>query len=567
MPHDPSTARLLDPRGELVLARPALARRPDASALSAGTLLFYDNTKLDVGQFGLLLPTLKEGLAARGITRFVDERLTIRGTSGNDLDAMSRRFQALGVCAAVIALADMGVSPAMVALTVAMERLGIATVCLTAGPGSRLARAHAHYRAGQLCLLPYDIHPGTPASTIRQLAQDSVGRLLDMLTAQGPELQTLAAVDHDVDALPAQADGLLPHDPQDLSASGELDLDAVHNRFERLHLGDALPFVPPTPARYEAMRAYCPFDPGEVILRDIGPSGTPLRVREALIAAVMAGCRPNMVPILLTALRAIATPAYGLRQAITTSFSGGHFVLVSGPIAQQVGVHGGQGCLGPGFRANAAIGRAVNLALINVCRSVPGKADLACLSSPAETGYCMAEDPTLSPWPTMNQERFDAGATCVMTLKAEPPHALMDFASDNAQSLMGTIRDACTTLASNNAYVPGCLVLVLTPDHASLLADAGYDKARLRREIHESVKTPIALLKGRGIVGLSFTDDGDGCQRVTRTPDDVAVVVAGGKGGHSAVILPWSLHADPIHELVRLPDGQAARDIEAFRRA
>ena len=566
MSQDPSSVRLLDPRGELVLARPSLAHRPDAATLAAGTLLFYDNTKLDVGHFGELLPTLKAGLRARGITRFVDVRQTIRGTSGQDIDALARRFQALGVSAAVIALADMGVSPAMVALTVAMEALGLPTVCLTAGPGSRLARAHAHYRAGHLCLLPYDIHPGTSVDTITRLADDSVTRLVAMLTAQGDELAALAAIDHEVDAQPAQADGLLPADPHDTSASGEPDLDAVHARFERLHLGDGLPFLPPTPARYEAMRTYCPFDPQEVILRDIGPSGTPLRVREALIAAVMAGCRPAMVPILLTALRAIARPAYGLRQAITTSFSGGHFVLASGPIAQQVGLHGGQGCLGPGFVANSSIGRAVNLALINVCRSVPGKADLACLSSPAETAYCMAEDPTLSPWPTMSQERFGAEATCVMTLKAEPPHAVMDFASDNAASLMGTILDACTTLGSNNAYVPGCLVLVLTPDHASLLAEAGYDKARLRREIHESVKTPLALLRGRGIVGVTFRDDGQGYQRVTRSPADVEIVVAGGKGGHSAVILPWSLHADPIHEVVRLPDGEPAPGVEALRR-
>ncbi|MBP8309361.1 MAG: hypothetical protein KAY46_18955, partial [Burkholderiaceae bacterium] len=126
--------------------------------------------------------------------------------------------------------------------------------------------------------------------------------------------------------------------------------------------------------------------------------------------------------------------------------------------------------------------------------------------------------------------------------------------------------DACTTLGSNNAYVPGCLVLVLTPDHASLLAEAGYDKARLRHEIHESVKTPLALLRGRGIVGVTFRDDGQGYQRVTRSPADVEIVVAGGKGGHSAVILPWSLHADPIHEVVRLPDGEPAPGVEALRR-
>ena len=104
MSQDPSSVRLLDPRGELVLARPSLARRPDAATLAAGTLLFYDNTKLDVGHFGELLPTLKAGLSARGINRFVDVRQTIRGTSGQDIDALARRFQTLGVSAAVIAL-------------------------------------------------------------------------------------------------------------------------------------------------------------------------------------------------------------------------------------------------------------------------------------------------------------------------------------------------------------------------------------------------------------------------------------------------------------------------------
>ncbi len=556
---------LLDPRGALRRTRLTLAPRAGREALAGGTVVFYDNEKMDVGHFGRLFPRIAGGLAAQGITRFHHERASVRGTRTADLAALARRLCVPGARGAVIALADMGVSPAMVALAVELERLGLPTVCLTAGPGSRLASAHAHYRAGRLCLLPFDIHPGTEAQTIDRLVDASLPRLLTQLTAQGPALEAVSRVDHPVDPEDAAADGQLVIDPAERAAEGGDALLAVHAAFERRHLGDGLPFVPPTAPRLQAMRAWCPFDLDEVLFEDIGPSGTPMRVREVLIAAVMAGCPPPAFPVLLSAMRAIGRPAYGLRQAVTTSFSGGHYTLASGPIARQAGVHGGQGCLGPGFRANASIGRAINLALINVCRSVPGQADLACLSSPAEYAYCMAEDPSLSPWPTLDAERLPAGGSQVMCLKAEPPHAVMDFASTSAASLMGTVIDACTTLGSNNAYVAGSLVLVLTPDHASLLVQAGYDKARLRHELHAAVKVPLQRLAGRGIVGVHPVDDGQGAHRVTRRPEDIQIVVAGGKGGHSAVILPWSLHAEAVHEPIRLPDGRLAPDLSAFR--
>jgi len=552
--------RLLDPRGKLALTRLTLATRPDKAALAAGTVLFYDNAKMDVGHYGAIFERIKAGLRKRGISRFRDHRESIRGKTSADIDAMARSFSEMHVCAAVIGLADMGVSPAMVALTVAMEKLGIPTVCLTAGPGSQLSVAHAYYRAGALCLIPFDIYHASDRTTVVSHAQACIPRLVSMLTCNGPELLELARIEYEVDAVAASADGSMPG----TSNGGASDLESVYDRFESLHLGDGLPFVPPTPARYENMRAFCPFDPDEVLLQGIGPSGTPLTIKDMLVAAVMAGCRPQYVPILLTALRAIARPKYGLLQAITTSFGGGHFVLASGPLALETGMHGGQGCLGPGFRANATIGRALNLALSNVCRPVPGHADLACLSSPVEYSYCMAEDPALSPWPSMSQERFDSAATCVMTLMAEPPHAVMDLVSTTAEGLMETIVDCCTTLGSNNAYVSGCLVLVLNPDHARLLVAGGYHKERLRGEIHAAARIPREQLSRRGFVGIGPKAGAQGFHYVTRSPEDVAVVVAGGKGGHSAVILPWALHSDPIYEAVRLPDGRIAETLEQF---
>lgn len=557
--------RLLDPRGRLRLARITLAPRPDASALAAGTVLFYDNEKMDVGHYGLIYARIKEGLRGRGISRFCDRRASIRGKTSGDIAAMARDLSQLGASAAVIALADMGVSPAMVALAIEMERLGLPTVCLTARPGSRLAIAHAYYRAGLLCLVPFDIYPASDEEVLRREVDACVPRLIAMLTTNGAALEELARIDYSVDANSAAPDGFLASETTSAPALREpADLDALYSRFEAMHIGDGLPVVPPTAARYQNMRTYCPFDPEDVIFEGIGPSGTPLTIRDVLVAAVMAGCRPQYVPIVFTALRAIARPQYGLLQAVTTSFSGGHFVLASGPIAREIGMYGGQGCLGPGFRANATIGRAVNLALLNVCRPVPGHADLACLSSPAEYTYCMAEDAALSPWPAINEERFDRATTCVMTLKAEPHHAVMDLVSTTASALMDTILDCCTTLGSNNAYVAGCLVLVLNPDHARLLAAGGYDKDRLRREAHERARISGEQVASRGIVGITAKVGADGFHYITRSPADVEIVVAGGEGGHSGVILPWALHSEAVYEPVRLPGGRIAESLEQF---
>ena len=544
--------RLLDPRGQLRLERVPLAPFPGRDALAAGTVLFYDNLKMEVGHYRLLIPRIKDRLRRNGVARLVDHRETIRGKSPADIAALARKLAEIRPGAAVIALADMGVSPAMVALTIALEQSGIPTVCLTAEPGSSLAAAHAHYRAGTLRLVDLDIFPASTAAEVEAAADACAEHFLAMPSGLDPP--SPAAHAYPVDRIPAAADGYLPQ------IGG--DEEAIYERFEALHIGDGMPFIAPTEPRFDRMREYCPFAPDEVVASGVGPSGTPIRVRDVLVAAVMAGCRPQYAPIVLTAVRALARPQYGLLQAVTTSFSGGHFVLASGPIAHEIGMHGGQGCLGPGFRANATIGRAVNLTLLNVCRSVPGQADLACLSSPAELGYCFAEEPCLSPWPTLHEERFDAATTCVMTLKAEAPHNVLDIGSTGAAGLMETIVDCCTTLGSNNASSAGPLVLVLNPEHARVLARDGYDKGRLRREIHASARIALDRMTARGIVSVATQKLAGGFHYATRTPEDVQIVVAGGKGGHSAVILPWALYSEAVFEAVRLPNGNAAKSLE-----
>jgi hypothetical protein len=223
--------------------------------------------------------------------------------------------------------------------------------------------------------------------------------------------------------------------------------------------------------------------------------------------------------------------------------------------------------LGPGFPANATIGRAVNLVIINTCRSVPGQADLACISSQAEMSYAFCEDPELTPWETVNAERFDEKTTTVFTLKAEPPHDIIDFLSMTAGDLLDGIVDSCTTLGSNNSFMPGVLIVVVTRDHAWLLNRDGWTKDRIREHIHAHAHHPTPMVRNRGLVPVrpaSFADRHP--MPVTRAPSDVEIVVLGGRGGHSSVILPWALHSEAIVLPVLLPDGTVPKSIEDFKR-
>jgi hypothetical protein len=290
-------------------------------------------------------------------------------------------------------------------------------------------------------------------------------------------------------------------------------------------------------------------------------------VKDVAIAAIMAGCTPKAMPILIAAFKAMNSPLYNLNQSVTTSHPGGNMVLVSGPIAQEIGISGRQGCQGPGWPMNATIGRAVNLVVMNVFRSVPGICDLDCIASQAEFTYCFAEEPDLAQWNMINQDRFDSETTTVYVLKAEPLHDIIDFLSLNGHDLLDTIRHCCTTLGSNNAYMPGPLVVCLTPDHAMMLKKSGYTKEAIQEHIHTYTYHEVPMVLNRGLVPVRPADFKDRHPMpVTRTPKDVEVVTIGGRGGHSGVILPWALHSEGIVMPVALPDGRPAKSIEDFRR-
>ncbi|MGE8358212.1 MAG: hypothetical protein ACN6N0_17645, partial [Microvirgula sp.] len=358
-----------------------------------------------------IFTAIKRNFSERGICHFSDFRQSVRGSMSSDLRERARHLARDGYVAAVVALADMGTSPMTTVLAIELEKAGIPTLLISAPPGDGLARHVAYFRAGHLCICNLDIYQASTVDEITRQVEENIDYMIDALTLPDNEIGQCAAIDSLLDTQPQwDLDDALKL-VQGLEKNGDAApgryLEVLMNQCEALSIGDGLPFIPPTEARVARMATFCPYPPAEVLIPEAGPSGKDITVRDVMVNAVMAGCEPEYLPVVIATFQAMRSPAFNFQQSITTSYNGGNLVLVSGPIARELRIHSGQGCLGPGFRANETICRAVNLTLLNVCRAFPGKADLGCLGSPAEFTYCFAESAEHSPWPGIHAEHFD----------------------------------------------------------------------------------------------------------------------------------------------------------------
>lgn len=564
--------QLLDPRGYQERPMLKLAKRPSLKELREGKILFYNNTKLGFCNYYTVFDRIKEHLRELGCddSKWVEYTETVRGKNAEKLDEYAAMLAKEKPVAAIVAFGDMGTSSSTTVLTIALEKLGIPVVYMTAPPGTAITEGVGVYRAGELCLCSVDIYQ---ASTVEEIAAEVDKKwdyILGALTTNGEKLKELAHIDLKIDKTAPQKDGMLPFIPdydEEKSKEPGAYLEETMDFFNAERISDGLPVIPPTKRRYERMLSYCPWDEAVKLVDPSGPSGKKITVRDVAVAAVMAGCKPHAMPVLVAAFRALNNPLYNFNQSVTTSHPGGNMCIVSGPIAQEIGISGKQGCQGPGWPENATIGRAINLVLMNVLRSVPGVCDLDCIASQAEFTYCFAEEPALAQWNMINEDRFDSKTTTVYLLKAEPIHDIIDFLSLNGHDLLDTITACCTTLGSNNAYIPGPLVICLTPDHAMMLKKDGYTKEMIQEHIHQYVFHQTPMVNGRGLMPVRPKEwENRHPLPVTRSPKDVEVVTVGGRGGHSGVILPWALHSEGCVEALTLPDGTVARSIEDFKR-
>jgi hypothetical protein len=321
-------------------------------------------------------------------------------------------------------------------------------------------------------------------------------------------------------------------------------LEAVEAHFRAQGWTDGLPIVPPTAARVEDMLGGIDAEPDHVVGK-LPPLWGEATVEKVAINAVMAGCEPAAMPVLVTALEAMLDPAFNLYGVQATTHPVAPLAIVHGPAAARLGMHAGPGVFGPGNRANATLGRAIRLCLWNLGGARPGQGDMATQGSPAKYTYAIAEREEASPWGPLHASLgVDAGESAVTVFGGEAPHNVNDHVSQRAPNLLTVIADTAATLGSNVGWYfsQSQLLLVLGPEHAQAIAADGFTRADVQRYVYEHARLPLHRLKQGGMWGIHDwprwmqTADDHALLPVVPGPDDVYVMVAGGSGKHSAVV-------------------------------
>jgi len=309
---------------------------------------------------------------------------------------------------------------------------------------------------------------------------------------------------------------------------------------------DGLPVVPPTRERVARMLAGTRREPA-ALLGELPPNYGPLTVEKLAINAVMAGCRPEYLPVLVAAAKCACDPAFNLHGVATSTHFSAPLVLVNGPVRSRIGLNASFGVFGPGFRANATIGRALRLAMINVGGARPGEISMSTFGHPGRYTYCIAEHEEASPWPPYHVSRGLAPGTSAVTLFAgEAPHGISDHASRTARSLAGSLGWSMAGLW-NSKHFPlySHTMLVVGPEHARTFADDDWSREDLARHLHETIRVPYRTL-------TPDDDHGEGTNlrygKREPSPDDLVpkfpsveeihVVVAGGTAGRFSMAIP-----------------------------
>ena len=247
---------------------------------------------------------------------------------------------------------------------------------------------------------------------------------------------------------------------------------------------DGLPIVAPTPERVQAM---VDLVGGDALIGYLAARGRGVTIEQAAINAVMAGCRPEYFPVVVAALEAMFDPAFNLHTVLTSTGGAALCVIVSGPIADEIGMNARHNVLGPGNRANATIGRALRLVAMNVLGSKPGESDASSFGHPGKLTLCFAEDPPPAPWEPLRVELgYDEADTTVTLVPTEGPLQLAQQLTDSAEDVLRSFGRSIGHPTWFSTGKGGHGALVLGPEHARFCVDAGLSRsgrarARLRR--------------------------------------------------------------------------------------
>ena len=318
--------------------------------------------------------------------------------------------------------------------------------------------------------------------------------------------------------------------------------DAIEFCFQR-GWTDGLPVIPPTQDRVVRMLEAARLDPKQEI-GFIAHRAVSITAEKVAINAVMAGCLPAYVPVVIAAVQAICEPEFNLHGSTASTGGSAQFIVVNGPVRRAIGMNATHNALANGSRANATIGRAVRLVIINLLGGVPGQMDRSTLGHPGKFTFCVAEDEEDSLWLPLAQERgVPAGTSAVTVFACESPHQIMNEWTHDPREILETFAAAMRANMLTYSIWAGNYALVIPKQLREVIAAAGWQKQDIREYVFQSARVFRRAWRSVGKANVARGKDEDREHTALRSPDDLLVVAAGGPaGGFGAMIPPWLGH-------------------------
>jgi hypothetical protein len=318
------------------------------------------------------------------------------------------------------------------------------------------------------------------------------------------------------------------------------DAFEANELYQRSGWTDGLPIVPPTAAGVVRFLDAAGLSAQEVI--GVEPVRRRRITAEKLaIAALMAGCLPEYMPVVVAVVKAMCAPEFGLHGTTASTGGAAPFIVVNGPIRTELGMNATHNALANASRANATIGRSIRLFLLNVLGGIPGQLDRSTLGHPGKFTFCVAEDEEDSPWTPLAQERgLPAGQSAVTVLSVESPHQIMNEWTHEPSDVLDTYAAAIRANMLTYSIWEGNYAMVVPKQHRQIFSEAGWDKRRIREYIYETAHVKRRDWRTVGKSAVAGLKDEDRTYRALRSPDDLLVIAAGGPAGaFGAILPPW----------------------------
>ncbi|HEX2828024.1 MAG TPA: hypothetical protein VHP37_16850 [Burkholderiales bacterium] len=303
---------------------------------------------------------------------------------------------------------------------------------------------------------------------------------------------------------------------------------------------DGLPIVAPTESRVRAFVAAASLSPDAVV------GVEPVRRRritaeKIAIAAVMAGCLPEYMPVVVAIVKALCEPQYGLHGSSASTGGSAPFIVVNGPIRNELGMNATHNVFANGSRANAAIGRSIRLFILNVLGGIPGQLDRSTLGHPGKFSFCVAEDEEDSAWTPLSVERgIPPGESAITVMAVESPHQIMNEWTHDPREILDTYAAAVRANMLTYSIWEGNYAIVVPKQHRQIFNAAGWAKQQIREYLYETCRVARREWRTVGKAAVAGRKDEERVYRALRTPDDLLVVAAGGPaGGFGAIVPPW----------------------------